>query len=77
MAQFALRNAAHHANLFANALWRVACIVATMVPETLITWQERSEQRQALMMLDRRLLDDIGVRQIDARREAFKPFWKA
>ena len=40
------------------------------------TWAERSRSREQLRELDERLLQDIGVRYEDARREAGKPFWK-
>ncbi len=41
----------------------------------LIIWQERIEQRQALLGLDDRMLKDIGVGAVEAYREARKPFW--
>ena len=43
---------------------------------TLLDWIERSRQRQALTVLERHLLDDIGVTPDEARREAEKPFWQ-
>ena len=39
-------------------------------------WQERAEQRTHLAGMDERMLKDIGVTQVDAVREATKPFWK-
>lgn len=44
--------------------------------ESLVMWQERAEQRQALRELDSRMLKDIGVSAIDAAKEAYKPFWR-
>jgi uncharacterized protein YjiS (DUF1127 family) len=43
---------------------------------TLLTWIEHSRQRHALAVLERHLLDDIGVTPEAARREAEKPFWQ-
>jgi uncharacterized protein YjiS (DUF1127 family) len=42
---------------------------------TLYALQARSESRRALADLDDRLLRDIGLDRVDARREASKPFW--
>ena len=42
-------------------------------------WRERSRQRAALgelAELNDHLLNDIGISQDDARREAAKPFWR-
>ena len=39
-------------------------------------WQERAEQRHHLAGMDERMLKDIGVTQVDAVREATKPFWR-
>ena len=36
----------------------------------------RWRQRQALLELDDRLLNDIGISRADALREARRPFWK-
>jgi uncharacterized protein YjiS (DUF1127 family) len=41
-----------------------------------LRWIERSRQRQALAVLERHLLEDIGVTPEDARGEAEKPFWQ-
>ena len=43
----------------------------------LLTWQERSRQRHALVSLDDRMLKDIGLRRADVFLEARKPFWRA
>ncbi|GHE20196.1 DUF1127 domain-containing protein [Halomonas urumqiensis] len=37
---------------------------------------QRRRTRRALLGLDKRLLDDIGINPEQARREATKPFWK-
>ena len=39
-------------------------------------WQQRAEQRKALLALDDRILKDIGITRADVVREAEKPFWK-
>ena len=43
----------------------------------LALWTLRARSRRELMRLDDRLLADIGIGHIDARREARKPFWRA
>jgi uncharacterized protein YjiS (DUF1127 family) len=37
---------------------------------------DRWQQRQALLDLEDRLLDDIGITREEAERQASKPFWK-
>jgi uncharacterized protein YjiS (DUF1127 family) len=39
-------------------------------------WNDRQRQRQALLDLDSRLLQDIGVTVAQARSETDKRFWK-
>ena len=39
------------------------------------SWFARTRQRQALRVLDSRLLDDIGVTEDERRAELAKPFW--
>tara|TARA_B100000676_G_scaffold236031_1_gene235830 strand:- start:943 stop:1089 length:147 start_codon:yes stop_codon:yes gene_type:complete len=48
-----------------------------VVPDTLIAWQNRSEQPHAMRLLNDRLMKDMGIEYSDALREANKPFWKA
>lgn len=43
--------------------------------EIIVLWQDRVQQRQALSELNDRMLKDIGVSNVDAYREAQKPFW--
>jgi uncharacterized protein YjiS (DUF1127 family) len=45
--------------------------------DTILTWHERAKTRRQLLMLDDRLLRDIGITRLDARGEADKPFWQA
>ncbi len=37
----------------------------------------RLRGRRALLQMDQRMLNDIGVRREDAIREGNKPFWRA
>jgi len=39
-------------------------------------WHTRARQRRQLMMLNPRLLKDVGLTQADAYRESLKPFWR-
>ena len=39
-------------------------------------WLERRRQRRALLVLDDKLLKDIGLSAADAWHEAHKPFWR-
>lgn len=41
----------------------------------IVVWQDRAEQRHALSELNERMLKDIGVSNVDAYKEARKPFW--
>lgn len=69
-----------------TAIWSAAAVrraagwalwVFDAVPETLIEWQRRHQDRQALASLDDRLLRDVGISPAEAAREAAKPFWRA
>ncbi len=44
--------------------------------ELVTTWRRRLRQRDDLMKLDQRLLDDIGVSRGDAAAEWRKPLWR-
>lgn len=46
------------------------------IAATLRTWSSRRRQRRALVRLDHRLLDDIGVSFEKALQETRKPFWQ-
>lgn len=39
-------------------------------------WRDRIRQRREIARLDDRMLADIGLSQIEASREANKPFWQ-
>ena len=42
----------------------------------IVTWLERSRERQALLALDDWVLKDIGLSRADVMREGDKPFWQ-
>ena len=44
--------------------------------DALLTWYERTQMRRQLLMLDDRLLKDIGISRLEAMHEAEKPFWR-
>jgi uncharacterized protein YjiS (DUF1127 family) len=52
----------------ATATLRAACTVQA--------WRARARQRQVLATLDDRMLKDIGINRMTARREVAKPFWR-
>lgn len=41
------------------------------------TWDQRHRQRRQLRELPPHLLGDIGISEVEAHREATKPFWIA
>ena len=45
--------------------------------KAVVQWHRRSSQRLALLGLDQRMLDDIGLNRAEAEAEAAKPFWRA
>ena len=61
---------------------RVVQTLAVRVPsplgwvQVLKRMNNRWQQRQALLDLEDRLLDDIGITREQAEREARRPFWK-
>ena len=51
--------------------------IAVSVVDTILMWVERNASRRALMKLDTRQLQDIGVSRFDAVKEGQKPFWRS
>jgi uncharacterized protein YjiS (DUF1127 family) len=56
--------------------WRTLNAAALHAVDTILTWHERARMRHQLLMLDDRLLRDIGITRLEARNEAEKPFWR-
>ena len=56
-------------------LAELARLPRTLV-ETLLTWQRRAAERDRLATLDPRLLNDMGISEAAAAREAAIPFWR-
>ncbi len=50
--------------------------VAKRLVALLDIWARRRRDRRALIELDDRLLRDIGLDRLAARREAERPFWE-
>ena len=67
-----------------SALPKIGVVQTPAVPvpspfgwvQVLKRMHDRWLQRQALLELEDRLLDDIGITLEQAEREARKPFWK-
>lgn len=57
-------------------VWRTLHAALGPAVKTLSTWRERARMRQRLLLLDDRLLRDIGIDRVQARGEADKPFWR-
>ena len=45
--------------------------------QTLVTWHQRSAERQHLANMSDFYLKDIGISRAEAELEASKPFWQA
>jgi uncharacterized protein YjiS (DUF1127 family) len=45
--------------------------------ESLLAWRDRARSRRALLAMDDRLLNDIGIDRATAQVEGERPFWKA
>ncbi len=58
----------------AGEIWLEA---AARMVRTLLTWQERDQQRHALAQLDARMLKDVGLSRAEVELELRKPFWHA
>ena len=75
-----------HYEMTCNGLWvhamrpakvSVAFMASLQViARTVLGWNERSRQRQALRDLDDHLLKDIGIARSAAAIEASEPFWR-
>jgi uncharacterized protein YjiS (DUF1127 family) len=56
--------------------WRSLDAALQHAVDAILTWRERARTRRQLVMLDDRLLKDIGITRLDAQGEAEKPFWR-
>jgi len=48
----------------------------SLLADTLLLWQARSEQRRRLAACDDAMLKDLGLSRADIERETRKPFWQ-
>jgi uncharacterized protein YjiS (DUF1127 family) len=56
--------------------WKSLDAMLQHAADSILTWRERASTRRQLLMLDDRLLKDIGITRLDAQSEAEKPFWR-
>ena len=56
--------------------WSALHAALAATADTIATWRERAKMRRQLLLLDDRLLRDIGIDRLQARSEAEKPFWR-
>lgn len=49
----------------------------TKITDKLVLWQARARERQELVQMDDRALQDVGLTRSDMVMEAQKPFWRA
>ena len=67
---------AHRSPGFGGRWIRSGVRVLERACDLLLTWQERSQQRQQLEMLNDHMLRDIGLSRADILAEATKRFWE-
>ena len=62
----------------ADSTWRSSQPVHSFAAAFVLIarWVDRARQRSALAALNDHSLRDIGITQVEAAREAEKPFWK-
>lgn len=58
-----------------EGLWSLCRAWAGFLVGRVLTWHERARQRRQLLMLDDRMLKDIGLTRADVDEEIRKPFW--
>jgi uncharacterized protein YjiS (DUF1127 family) len=63
---------AHNGIVFQLRRWLPLAVMACV---RLLRWHELSRQRRALLALNERMLEDIGMTRGEAVREARRPFW--
>lgn len=57
-------------------LWRYMRERIRRSDHTLTYWHIRAKSRRELAELDERLLKDMGIDHLQAKKEARKPFWR-
>jgi uncharacterized protein YjiS (DUF1127 family) len=62
-------------NGIAFQLGRRVQAFAVLACARLLRWHELARERRALLVLNQRMLKDIGVTRAEAEREARRPFW--
>ena len=60
-----------------RSLGHFARLLVVRSVNSLIVWQDRVRQRQALAEMEAFRLDDMGIDPAAARDEAAKPVWRA
>jgi uncharacterized protein YjiS (DUF1127 family) len=58
-----------------SGFWQHIGSILKRIGDTIIRWDQLSEQRRQLREMDDRLLADIGLSQADVSRVADKRFW--
>lgn len=69
MANYSKMTASGHAGMRTG--WSFA-----VVRQTLSEWRRRARARRALGKLDRHMLRDIGLSEVEAARECTRRFWQ-
>ena len=57
-------------------LFGAAALPCKGIIRSIATWSGRARERRHLTRMDDRLLRDIGLSRLDAKREINKPFWR-
>jgi uncharacterized protein YjiS (DUF1127 family) len=58
-------------------IWNAPVVGLVLLWKLMLVWQRRTDMREQLGSVDRHVLTDMGIKAVDARREASKPFWRA
>ena len=66
----------HAAEPWLPRAWQALHAALMAAADTISIWRERTRMRRQLLLLDDRLLRDIGIDRLQAQSEAAKPFWR-
>ena len=58
-----------------NGFWQHLGNILKRIGNTIVRWNQLSQQRRQLFEMDDRLLSDIGLSKADVQRIAGKRFW--